>query len=69
MTNRLALFTSPFEISIIPNLNKCSIDLMATMDFEDNFICWKQIESKLYALKSPNMIVTWDLNTGKVVQS
>ena len=28
--NRLALFTSPFEISIIPSLDRCRIDLIAT---------------------------------------
>lgn len=28
--NRLALFTSPFEISIIPSLDLCRIDLIAT---------------------------------------
>ena len=39
---------------------------MATMDFEENFVCWKQVGNKIFALKQPNMIVCWNIDTGKV---
>ena len=41
MTNRFAFFTSPFKVSITPNLNNYSIDLMSTLNFESNFVFWK----------------------------
>lgn len=69
MTNRFACFTSPFKISITPNVNNYSIDLMSTLNFEQNFVFWKQTGNKLHAFKQPNIVVTWDLNTGKVIGS
>lgn len=69
MTNRFACFTSPFKVSVTPNINNYSIDLMSTMNFESNFVFWNQTGDKLYAFKQPNIIVTWDMNTGIVIKS
>lgn len=66
--NRLALFTSPFEISIVPSLDRCRIDLIATQDFENNFICWKEHNNTLTALKRPNILVSWNLDNGKIIK-
>ena len=66
-TNRIALFTSSFEISIIPLLDRCRLDLMASQDFDSNFLCWKQIDNKLIAFKKPNILVTWNTDTGKIL--
>ena len=41
---------------------------MASQDFESNFMCWKQINNLLIALKKPNILVTWDTDTGKILQ-
>ena len=69
MTNRFAFFTSPFKVSITPNLNNYSIDLMSTLNFESNFVFWKQTENRLFAFKQPSMVVTWDLDTGLVASN
>jgi len=66
-TNRIALFTSAFEISIVPLLDRYRIDLMASQDFDANFICWKEIGNLLIALKKPNILVTWNTDTGKII--
>ena len=68
-TNRFTIFSSPFDISIIPNLANYSIDLMSTINFESNFVFWKQSDSKLHAFKQPNVVVSWSLDTGKVLKS
>ena len=41
MTNRFACFSSPFKVSVTPNLNNYSIDLMSTINFEANFLFWR----------------------------
>ena len=64
--NRIAIFTSSFEVSIFPLLDRCRIDLMASQDFEENYLCWKEVENKLIALKKPNVLVTWNTDTGKI---
>ena len=69
MTSRFACFTSPFKVSITPNLNNYSIDLMSTLNFEANFVFWRQIGNRLHAFKQPNIVVSWDLDTGKVINS
>lgn len=40
---------------------------MASQDFETNFICWKEIDNRLIALKRPNILVTWNTDTGKII--
>src|SRR6185312_11604296 len=42
-------------------------DLMATQDFEENFICWKETGNILTAIKKPNILVTWNLDTGRIL--
>jgi hypothetical protein len=51
--NRLALFSSPFHIKILPNVCRARIDLMASFNFRSNYICWRSSVSgeALYALK------------------
>ncbi len=40
---------------------------MASQDFQQNFICWKEIGNTLIALKKPNILVSWNTDTGKIV--
>jgi hypothetical protein len=65
--NRIALFSSPFEISIIPSLDRSRLDLIATQDFEETYLCWIEKENQLIALKKPNILITWNLDNGKIV--
>ena len=67
MSNRFAFFISPFVVTICPNLNNYSIDLMATSNFESNFVFWRQTEDRLHAFKQPDSVVSWDLDTGLVI--
>lgn len=39
---------------------------MASQEFDKNYICSKFIENKLIALKKPNVLVTWNTDTGKI---
>jgi hypothetical protein len=39
---------------------------MASQEFEANFICWRETGNKLIALKKPNILVTWNTDTGKI---
>jgi hypothetical protein len=54
--NRVALFTSPFEITVFPALDRCRIDLMGSLDFESTFISFKEIGNKIIALGKPNVL-------------
>jgi hypothetical protein len=54
--NRLALFTSPFEITVFPALDRCRIDLMGSLDFESTYVAYKEIENKIIGLARPNVI-------------
>lgn len=66
--NRVALFTSPFEITVFPALDRCRIDLMGSLDFESTFIAFKEMGNKIIALGKPNVIQTWNQDTGHIVQ-
>ena len=65
--NRLALFTSPFEITVFPALDRCRIDLMGSLDFETSFVAYKEIGNKIIGIAMPNVIQTWDQDTGQIV--
>jgi len=65
--NKIGVFTSPFSISIIPCLDRCMIDMVASQDFEKNFVCYKEVANKITAIKKPNHLVTWNWDTGKVI--
>lgn len=52
---------------MIPNVKDYSIELLGSMDFEKNFLCWRKMDDKLYAFKEPNIIITWDVTSGKVI--
>lgn len=54
--NRLALFTSPFEVTVFPALDSCRIDLMGSLDFEHMFVAHKEMGNKIVALARPNVI-------------
>lgn len=60
----------PMEISITLSLPNYSIDLMSIMNFKSNFAFWKHIGNRyIVCFKQPNNVVTWDLDTGKVISS
>lgn len=52
------------EVSVVPALHSYSIDLMSTMNFESNFVFWKQVDNILHAFKQPNKVVSWNLDNG-----
>jgi len=65
--NRLALFTSPFEITVFPALDRCRIDLMGSLDFESTFVAYKEIGNQIIGLAKPNVIQTWNQDTGHIL--
>lgn len=66
--NRLALFTSPFEITVLPALDRCRIDLMGSLDFEAMFVAYKEVDNKIIGLAKPNVIQTWSQDTGHILK-
>jgi hypothetical protein len=54
--NRLALFTSPFEITVFPALDRCRIDLMGSLDFDSSFVAYREEGNKIIGLAKPNVI-------------
>ena len=66
--NRLALFTSPFEVTVFPALDSCRIDLMGSLDFENMFVAHKEMGNKIVALARPNVIQTWSQDTGHILK-
>ena len=40
---------------------------MASQNFEENFICWKETGNILTAIKKPNILVSWNLDTGNII--
>ncbi len=66
--HRIYIDNESKEIKLNYTLNNSDllkIDLMGSLNFKENYICWKEIDHKLVAFKSPNVLMTWDLDTGK----
>jgi hypothetical protein len=66
--NRIALFSSPFELSFVPQLDATGVDLVASQDFDEKFICSRVFGNSLVALKKyQGCLVTWDLDDGNIM--
>ena len=45
ISNRIAVFVSPFELQVFPPLNFNFLDCLGTHEFSDNFIAYSENDS------------------------